>query len=95
MFYAFGVNQYNINKNASEYEYDSLHAEVDCVTRLRKMEKQTNINLVVFRTNNSGNSMMMAKPCNNCLKTIDRVLSKKNYKLKRLYYTDNNSIIKM
>lgn len=38
---------------------------------------------------------MMAKPCNNCLKTINITLYKKNYKLKSLYYTDNNSIIKM
>ena len=38
---------------------------------------------------------MMAKPCNNCLKTIDTTLYKKNYRLKNLYYTDNNSIIKM
>tara|TARA_Y100000591_G_scaffold189799_1_gene164135 strand:+ start:9047 stop:9334 length:288 start_codon:yes stop_codon:yes gene_type:complete len=95
VFYAFGVNQYNIKGQANDHKCDSLHAEVDCVNRLKKMEKPTDINLVVFRTNNYGNSMMMSKPCNNCLKTIDVVLSKKNYKLKRLYYTNNNSIIKM
>ena len=33
---------------------------------------------------------MMAKPCCNCLKTIDFTLKKKNYKLKKLIYTDEN-----
>ncbi len=89
------MNQYNINNNASSKNHDSIHAEVDCVKQLKKMEKPTYINLIVFRTNNCGNMLMMAKPCNNCLKTIDSTLYKKNYRLKTLYYTDNNSIIKM
>ncbi len=62
--------------------------------RLKKREKKTNINLVVFRTNNKGDGYMMAKPCNNCIATIDRVLGRKNYVLKGLYYTDNNNIVK-
>ena len=89
------MNQYNINNNASSKNNDSIHAEVDCVKQLKTREKLTYINLVVFRTNNCGNQLMMAKPCNNCLKTIDITLKKKNYRLKTLYYTDNNSIIKM
>lgn len=95
MFYAFGMNQYNINNNASSQNNDSIHAEVDCVKQLKKMEKLTYINLIVFRTNSCGNILMMSKPCNNCLKTIDTTLYKKNYRLKNLYYTDNNYIIKM
>ena len=93
MFYAFGVNQYNINNNASDSICDSLHAEVDCVNRLKKMEKITNINLVVFRTNNCGNNLFMSKPCENCLRTINFTLYKKNYKLKSIYYTNNDSTI--
>ena len=50
--------------------------------KLKKREKKTNINLVVFRTNNKGDTYMMAKPCNNCIITINRVLDKKNYILK-------------
>ncbi len=89
------MNQYNINNNASSQNNDSIHAEVHCVKQLKKMEKLTYINLIVFRTNSCGNILMMSKPCNNCLKTIDTTLYKKNYRLKNLYYTDNNSIIKM
>ena len=90
MFYAFGINYYNINNRN-----DTIHAEVDCVQKLKKCEKKTNINLLVFRTNNAGNVLMMAKPCNNCIYTIDKILEKKNYILKGLYYTDNNEIVKL
>jgi len=33
---------------------------------------------------------MMAKPCKNCLHTIDFTLKKKNYNLKKLIYSDEN-----
>ena len=63
---------------------------MDCVSRLKKSEKCVPINLVVFRTNNDGNKLMMAKPCKNCLNYIDFTLKKKNYKLKKLYYSNEN-----
>ena len=40
-------------------------------------------------TNNKGDKLMMAKPCQNCLNTIDFTLKKKNYKLKKIIYTDD------
>ena len=36
---------------------------------------------------------MMAKPCDNCLKTIDFTLKRKNYHLKKLCYSDENGEI--
>ena len=96
MFYAFGHNQYNLTNKANENNYDCIHAEVDCVNHLKKSEKTVCINILVFRTNNKGDKLMMARPCENCLKTIDFTLKKKNYKLKKIYYTDENSeIIKL
>ena len=89
MFYAFGYNQYNLNNKKSETCSDCLHAEVDCVEHLKKSEKKCPINLVVFRTNNKGDKLMMAKPCENCLNTIDLTLKKKNYILKKLIYTND------
>jgi len=56
---------------------DCIHAEVDCVQRLKKSQKNCPINLIVFRTNNKGDKLMMAKPCQNCLNTIDLTLKKK------------------
>ena len=90
MFYAFGHNQYNLNNKKSNICYDCIHAEVDCVQRLKKSQKKCPINLIVFRTNNKGDKLMMAKPCENCLNTIDFTLKKKNYKLKKLIYSDEN-----
>ncbi len=93
MFYAFGHNQYNLNNRACENNKDCIHAEVDCVNRLKKSEKVVPINLIVFRTNNNGDKLMNAKPCECCLKTIDFTLKKKNYKLKKLSYSDENGNI--
>ena len=86
MFYAFGFNQYNRHNN--------IHAEVDCMNRLKKMEKLTDISIIVFRTNNRGDSLLMSKPCDNCMRSIRHTLNWKNYRLKNLYYTDNNRFIK-
>jgi len=74
----------------SDVCHDCIHAEVDCVTRLKKCKKVTPINLVVFRTNNKGDKLIMAKPCCNCLNTIDFTLKRKNYKLKKIIYSDDN-----
>ena len=74
----------------SDVCFDCLHAEVDCVSRLKKSSKVSNINILVFRTNNEGDKLMMANPCNHCIKTIDFTLKRKNYKLKKLLYTDEN-----
>ena len=80
---------------ASEFNKDCIHAEVDCVNRLKKSEKCKNICIVVFRTNNNGDKLLNAKPCNNCLKTIDFTLKSKNYKLKNIYYSNDNNIYKL
>ena len=86
MFYAFGFNQYNSS--------NTIHAEVDCMNRLKKMEKLTDISIIVFRTNNQGDYLLMSKPCDNCMRSIRHTLHWKNYRLKNLYYTDNNRFIK-
>ena len=77
-----------MTNNASNNNNDSIHAEVDCVLKLKKQEKLTSINLIVFRTNNKGSILCMAKPCENCINTIKSTLKYKNYKLKKFWYTD-------
>ena len=54
-----------------------------------KAEKINPISLIVFRTNNSGTKLMNAKPCTNCIKTINFTLKSKNYRLKKLCYTND------
>jgi len=93
VFYAFGHNQYNLNNKACAENKDNIHAEVDCVQRLKKSEKIAHISLLVFRTNNNGIKLLNAKPCACCIKTIDFTLKQKNYKLKKLFYSDENGNI--
>lgn len=40
--------------NKDKENNDCVHAEVDCVSRLKKSEKINHISLIVFRTNNKG-----------------------------------------
>ena len=90
VFYAFGHNQYNISNKACCNNNDSIHAEVDCVQRLKKCHKIKEISIIVFRTNKSGSSLLNSKPCDNCIKTINSILIYKNYKLKNIWYTNEN-----
>ncbi len=90
MFYAFGHNQYNITCCACDNKTDSLHAEVDCIKKLKFCKKETKISLVVFRTNNHGDSLKMAKPCKNCINSIYTILNKKNYRLKKIWFTNED-----
>ncbi len=78
---------------ASQENKDCVHAEVDCVEKLKYSEKCVPINIAVFRTNNKGDTLMMSKPCENCLKTMQSTLKYKNYKLKKIYYTDDEGNI--
>ena len=45
-----------MNNKACKENKDCIHAEVDCVNRLKKSEKVVPINLLVFRTNNNGSN---------------------------------------
>ena len=94
VFYAFGHNQFNINNCACDNNRDCIHAEVDCMNNLKKTHKQKNISIFVFRTNNKGDKLMMARPCQNCYNAIDFNLKKKNFKLKTIYYSDESGEIK-
>ena len=90
MFYAYGINRYNI-----DLKFSTIHAEMEAVNKLRKSEKNISIKMIVFRVNNSGTDLCMAKPCENCVRGIRRTLRRKNYKLKgnKCFYTDENGEI--
>jgi len=85
LFYAYGINRYNI-----DYKFTSIHAEMDAVSKLKSSEKCKKVNVVVFRVNNSGTKLCMAKPCCNCAKGIKDAFEHKNYKLKanKCWYTN-------
>jgi len=90
-FYTIGYNQYNIDN-----KYTSLHAEVDALNKLKKNQKKKSkkINMIIFRVNNGGSRLLMAHPCCNCQKSIQDILKKKNYNLKKCWYTTNDGEFK-
>ena len=86
-FYAYGINRYNI-----DFKYNSIHAEEEAMNKLKKYEKTKLVNILVFRVNNKGDKLLMAKPCNNCQDCISKNLRDKNYKLKgrKCWYTNEH-----
>lgn len=74
--------------SASSINKDSIHAEVDCVKKIKRSHKLSPINIIIFRTNNKGDRLSMSKPCQHCINTIYSELKYKNYKLKKIWYTN-------
>ena len=91
VFYGKGINKYNVdNMNGT------IHAEVDAINHMKETKKRKKVNLFVFRTNNKGDKLMMAKPCQNCMRYINTNIQKKGYRLKNIYYSDyEGNIIKL
>tara|TARA_B110000259_G_scaffold187621_1_gene242529 strand:- start:531 stop:974 length:444 start_codon:yes stop_codon:yes gene_type:complete len=93
---SIGFNKYNIENNTSIEHPKNIHAEVDACMKLRFNENPQKIKkvyLIVFRSNPKKNRLLMAKPCNNCIKTMYHIIQKKGYILKSVYYTDKNGDI--
>ena len=95
IIYSIGVNLYNsdLNTNYKSHTPRTIHAEHNAIHKLPKNHKKRPkvIDIIVFRTNKKGDSLLMSKSCPNCLNHLKRGLVNKNYKLRDFYYTDNNS----
>ena len=64
--------------------------------KLKISTKQKKVYLLVLRTNRRGDCLMMAKPCNNCIKKSTKLITDKGYKLKGILYSnENEEIIKL
>ena len=57
------------------------------------IRKRKKVIVFVFRTNKKGDSLLMAKPCPNCMQYIQHNLYCKGYKIHRICYTDEDGII--
>ena len=90
--YSSGLNLYNtdLNFHFRNSIPQVVHAEQNTVNRLRRSEKNKPIDIVVFRTNKSGKDLLMAKSCNNCKNIMNKVLIGKNWKPRKLIFTDEN-----
>lgn len=76
-------------------DHGTIHAEVDAMLKLPYQKKIKRINLAVFTTNRDGTILRMSKCCRNCLKSIDVIAKKKNYIVNRIYYIDEEGLLKI
>ena len=99
--HGFGRNEYNVDcnncitKKKKDDIPDTKHAEVSAVDNMRPNHKKhpVKVDVVVFRVLAMTNTeqyvnLGMAKSCEACKRYISRGLAKKNYRLRRLLYTD-------
>lgn len=90
---SFGFNRLgDINGNKP-----GVHAEHDAINKLKPLErnkKLEQINLLVIRFSKN-NKLQNSKPCANCIKNMKILPQKKGYKIKNIYYSnDNGAIVK-
>ena len=86
------MNMYNTDLNSKFKNCipQVVHAEENTVQKLKASGKKKPIDIVVFRTNKSGNELLMAKSCTNCKNVMNRILAAKNWKPRKLIFTDEN-----
>ena len=87
---SFGINSYGDLHGITP----GVHAEIDALNKLpfTNGKKKININLLVVRLS-SNNKIQNSKPCNNCITKMNSLVVLKGYKLKHVYYSDNDENI--
>lgn len=74
-----------------------IHAEHDAILKLKPLERKkrlVNINILVIRMSKR-NKIQSSKPCANCIQKMKSLPEKKGYKIKNVYYSnDEGDIIK-
>ena len=88
---SFGTNM----MGDSDGNEAGIHAEHNALTKLKPLQFKKNlepINLLVIRLSKT-NKIQSSKPCSNCIKIIDCIPEKKGYKIKNIYYSDNEGNI--
>jgi hypothetical protein len=72
-----------------------IHAEHDAINKLKPIKRKKNlqiVNLLVIRLSKQ-NKLQSSKPCSNCIKILKTLPEKKGYKIKNIYYSDENGEI--
>ena len=88
--YGFGYNKYEMT-----LDHGTVHDEVDYMLKFPYQKKMKRINLAVFTTNRDGTILRMSKCCSNCLKSIDIIAKRKNYIVDKIYYIDEEGLLKI
>jgi len=88
---SFGFNRIG-DVNAND---PGIHAEHDAINKLKPLyrkKKLESINIIVIRFSKN-NKLQNSKPCANCIKTMKILPEKKGYKIKNIYYSNENGQI--
>ena len=87
----FGINIPENNKLSP-----SIHAEHNVLLKLKPLNKNKNkketINLLVVRFSKT-NKLQSSKPCSNCIKIMNIIPYNKGYKIKDIFYSNNDGTI--
>ena len=72
-----------------------IHAEHDAINKLKPIKRKKylqNVKLLVIRISKK-NKLQSSKHCANCIKTMKSLPEKKGYKIKNIYYSNENGVI--
>ena len=86
--------KYNTGYNHISHKNNCCyHAEVDAFknTNLKNLRNK-NVNLIVLRVNKS-RQLCASKPCENCIKFMNKMIIKFKINLKYVYYSTENRIL--
>ena len=71
------------------------HAEHDAINKLKPLRirnRLQSVNLLVIRVSKN-NKLQQSKPCANCINIIKKLPAKKGYRIKNIYYSNENGEI--
>ena len=72
-----------------------VHAEHDAINGLRPLRRKKhlqNVNMLVIRVSKN-NKLQNSKPCANCIETMRVLPQKKGYRIRNIYYSNENGEI--
>jgi hypothetical protein len=87
---SFGMNQMGDTNGI----LPGIHAELDALTKLKPLgqKRLENVELLVIRLSKT-NNIQSSRPCNNCIELMNYLPEKKGYKIKTIYYLNNDGDI--
>lgn len=88
---SYGINQMGDCKGIKA----GIHAEHDSIRKLlplKRKKRLENINLLVIRLSGK-NKLQLSKPCINCINMMKTLPPKLGYKIKDIYYSNENGDI--
>jgi cytidine deaminase len=72
-----------------------IHAEHDAINRLKPLRRNKhlqNVNILVVRLSKN-NKLKNSKPCANCIENMNVLPEKKGYRIRNIYYSNENGEI--